>query len=112
MFLPPDLPCTDSVADDGVMVIIEWSGPCQEHRSAGYAGYHGPVGRWFWSILHHQLDWAGVQTIVNETVVHPSVLHSDWSKLQAIPVLVQSSPEGIVPLGDLVIVPQQPQTII
>ena len=47
-----------SVVDDWVMIIIERSGPCEKDRSAGDAGYHGPVGGWFWRILDHQLDRA------------------------------------------------------
>ena len=75
------------------MIIVERCGPGEENRPAGNAGYHGPVGRGLRGVLHHKLDRAGVQAVVDEAVVHPGVLHGDWSKLQAVPVLVQGAPE-------------------
>ena len=94
------------------MIIIERSGPCEKDRPAGDAGYHGPVGGWFWRILDHQLDRARVKPVVDEAVIHSSVLHGDWGKLQAISVLVQGAPEGVTPLGDHEIVLQQPKSIV
>ena len=93
------------------MIIIERIGPC-ENDLADDAGYHWPVEWWFWCILDHQLDRARVKPVVDEAVIHSSVLHGDWGKLQAISVLVQGVPEGVIPLGDLVIVSQQPKSIV
>ena len=75
------------------MIIIERGGPSEQDGPAGDAGDHGPVGRGLRSILHNKLDRARVQAVVDEAVVHPSVLYGDWSKLQAVPVLVQGAPE-------------------
>ena len=62
--------------------------------------------------MDHKLDRARVKQVVDEAVIHSSVLHGDWGKLQAIYMLVQGVPEGVIALGDLVIVPQQPQSIV
>ena len=92
-FLNLSLPNEYSVVDDWVMIIIERGGPSEQDGPTGNAGDHGPVGWGLRGVLHNKLDRAGVQAVVDEAVVHPSVLHSDWSKLQAVPVLVQGAPE-------------------
>ena len=112
MILRPYSPCPYSVADDWDVIIIERGGPCEEDRPAGDAGYHGPVGGCFWSVLDNQLHWAEVGLVVDQAVIHSGVLNGNWRKLQAVPVLVQGAPERVVPLGDLVIVPQKPEAIV
>ena len=94
------------------MIIIERSGPCEKDRPAGDAGYHGPVGGGFWGILNNQLHWAEVRLVVDQAVIHSSILNGNWCKLQSVPMLVQGAPERVVPLGDLVIVPQQPEASV
>ena len=93
IFFNLSLPDEYSVVDDWVVIIVEWGGPGQHDGPAGDAGDHGPVGRGLRGVLHNKLDRAGVQAVVDEAVVHPGVLHGDWSKLQAVPVLVQGAPE-------------------
>ena len=102
------LPCPYPVADDRVMVVIERCCPCQQNRSACDAGNHGPVGWRLWSILYHKLHRAGVKTIVDETIVNSGVLNSNRRKLQLVSMLVESSSEWVIPLGDLVIIAEEP----
>ena len=70
------------------------------------------MGRRLRGVLDNQLHEAGVEPVVDEAVVSPAVLHRDGTELQSVPSLVQGSSVGIVPLGYLVIVPQQSKTIV
>ena len=63
-------------------------------------------------VLDNQLHGAGVQSVVDEAVVVPAVLDRDGAELQTEPVPVQGAPLRVVPLGDLVIVSQQPQPVV
>ena len=107
--LVPVLPDVDLVAGDGVVVVAEGDGPGEEDGPAADAGDHRPV-RWrLWGVLDDQLHGTGVQPVVDEAVVDASVLYSDWAELQSVSPLVQGPPVGVVPLRDLVVVPQQSQ---
>ena len=39
-------------------------------------------------------------------------LDGDWRELESVPLPVQRAAEAVVPLGDLVIVAQQPQPVV
>ena len=101
------LPDVDLVAGDGVVVVVERDGPGEEDRAAADPGDHGPVGRRLGGVLDCQLHRAGVQSVVDEAVVQPAVLHADGTEVQAVAVPVKRPPVRVVPLGDLVVEPDQ-----
>ena len=103
------LPDVDLVARDGVVVVVERDGPGEEDRPAADPRDHRAVGRRLGGVLHYELHRAGVQPVVDEAVVQPAVLHAHGTEVQAVSVPVQRPPVGVVPLGDLVIEPHQPQ---
>ena len=70
------------------------------------------MGRRLRRVLDNQLHGAGVKSVVDEAVVVPAVLDRDGAELQTEPVPVQGPPLRVVPLGDLVIVSQQAESIV